>query len=108
MPAFIATGPGGTIRLSLQEEHSGEAVEHQDEGASTPEGAEGEGHEGIEAPNPILPAKNEVIWGGLSFLILLVAMLKFLFPMIQKTMQARSDRIRESLDEAERVRAEAE
>jgi F-type H+-transporting ATPase subunit b len=61
-----------------------------------------------EAPNPILPEINELIWGFLSFFILLILLSKFAFPGLKKSMQARSDKIRDSLDEAERARSEAE
>ena len=37
-----------------------------------------------EAPNPILPATNEIIWGGLSFLVLLFVMWKYAMPALQK------------------------
>ena len=71
----------------------------------------GEAHE-LEAAdhggnNPILPAWNEVIWGGLAFAILVALMWKFAFPSVQKAMEARTERIRESLDDAERTKAEA-
>ena len=61
-----------------------------------------------KAPNPILPAKNEIIWGFLSFIVLFVLMAKFAFPAVQRTMQARTDRIRGNLDDAERVKTEAQ
>ncbi len=61
-----------------------------------------------KAPNPILPAKNEIIWGFLSFVVLFVLMQRFAFPAVQKAMEARSDRIRENLEEAERVKTEAQ
>ena len=63
---------------------------------------------GGKAPNPILPAKNEIIWGFLSFLVLFVLMAKFAFPAVQRAMQARTDRIRGNLDDAERVKTEAQ
>lgn len=63
---------------------------------------------GVEAPNPILPEPTEIIWGGLSFLVLLVAMVKWGYPMITRAMDARADRIRDDLDEATRARTEAE
>jgi F-type H+-transporting ATPase subunit b len=62
----------------------------------------------VKAPNPILPAKNEIIWGFLSFVVLFAVMAKFAFPAVQKSMQDRTDRIRENLDEAERVKTEAQ
>jgi F-type H+-transporting ATPase subunit b len=61
-----------------------------------------------EAPNPILPETNEIIWGGLSFLILFVLLAKFAFPAVKKAMDERSDRIRQSIDDAERQKAEAQ
>jgi F-type H+-transporting ATPase subunit b len=82
------------------EDHSPatEAGEHATEG----------GHGGVEAPNPIIPATNELIWGGLSFAILFALMAWKLFPMVKKTMDARADRIREDLDAATQARSEAE
>lgn len=61
-----------------------------------------------KAPNPILPATNEIIWGALSFAILLFVLWKFALPPIRKTMEARSERIRSDLAQAEAARAEAE
>lgn len=66
-------------------------------------------HHAEETPhNPILPAGNEIVWGALSFLILLAVIAKFGYPAIKKSMDARSERIRNSLDEAERTRDEAQ
>jgi F-type H+-transporting ATPase subunit b len=61
-----------------------------------------------KAPNPILPATNELVIGGLAFLILLAAMYKFAYPALLKGMAARTQRIRDNLDEAERTKAEAQ
>jgi F-type H+-transporting ATPase subunit b len=61
-----------------------------------------------EAPNPILPATNELIWGGLAFLVLFVAMAKWGYPPIKKAMEARTERIRSDLDEAEQAKVAAE
>ena len=36
-----------------------------------------------QSPNPLLPAWNEVIWGSLSFVVLLVGMWKFGLPAVQ-------------------------
>ena len=57
--------------------------------------------------NPILPAWNEVIWGAISFTVLFVLIAKFAFPAVKKGIDARADKIRSSLDEAERTRDEA-
>ena len=60
-----------------------------------------------EAPSPILPETKEIIWGAISFTVLFVLLAKFAYPGIKKGMEARTNRIRENLDDAERVRTEA-
>ena len=61
-----------------------------------------------QAPSPIMPATNEIIWGALSFLILLVVMAKFAYPALKKGMEGRTERIRDDLQKAEDARLEAE
>ena len=61
-----------------------------------------------KAPSPILPATNELIWGGISFTVLLVLMWKFALPGIKKGMEARTERIRSDLDQADNAKSEAE
>jgi F-type H+-transporting ATPase subunit b len=60
-----------------------------------------------EAPSPILPELNELIWGGISFLLLLALMWKFALPAIKDGMNARTERIRADLDAAENAKTEA-
>ena len=63
-----------------------------------------------EAPttNPILPATNEIIWGALSFAVLFVLIAKVAYPRVKQGMDARAEKIRSNLDEAERTRDEAQ
>jgi F-type H+-transporting ATPase subunit b len=61
-----------------------------------------------KAPSLILPATNELIWGGLSFAVLLGLMWKFALPGIKKAMDARTERIRADLDQADHAKADAE
>lgn len=61
-----------------------------------------------EAPNPILPPKNELIWGSISFVILFVLLAKFAYPSIKQAMEARTERIRGDLEGAEGAKAEAQ
>jgi F-type H+-transporting ATPase subunit b len=61
-----------------------------------------------EAPSPILPATDELVWGTLSFLVLLFLLWKFAYPAIKKGMQDRTERIRSELAAAEDAKAEAE
>ena len=62
----------------------------------------------LEAPNPILPELNEIIWGGAAFLILFVVMVKKGFPAVKGAMDARAERIRADLDAAETAKADAQ
>nr|MCQ3812748.1 ATP synthase F0 subunit B [Acidimicrobiia bacterium] len=61
----------------------------------------------LDAPNPIIPEPTEIIWGGLAFVILLALMKWKLFPVVKNLMEQRTQRIQDSLDEADRERAEA-
>jgi F-type H+-transporting ATPase subunit b len=61
-----------------------------------------------EAPNLILPATNELIWGAISFTVLLVLLSKFAWPGIKKGMDDRTERIRSDLAGAETAKEEAE
>ena len=61
-----------------------------------------------KAPSPLLPAKNEIIWGSLAFLVLFVAMWKWGVPAVKNMERAREDRIRNDLETAERARTDAE
>ena len=61
-----------------------------------------------QAPNPLLPAWNEVIWGMLSFAVLLFLMWKFALPQVRSMMTAREEKIRDDLEQAENARTSAE
>jgi F-type H+-transporting ATPase subunit b len=61
-----------------------------------------------KAPSPILPAKNELIWGTISFVVLFVLLWKFAWPGLKKGMDTRTERIRDDLSAADAAKAEAE
>ena len=61
-----------------------------------------------KSPNPLLPATNELFWGGLAFFVVLFALWKFGYPSIKKGLEDRTNRIRESIDEADRAKAEGQ
>jgi F-type H+-transporting ATPase subunit b len=61
-----------------------------------------------EAPSPILPATNELIWATISFFVLLGLMAKFAFPALKKGLEDRTERIRADVDAAEGAKAAAE
>jgi F-type H+-transporting ATPase subunit b len=60
-----------------------------------------------EAPSPILPPVNELIWGSISFVILFAVLAKFAFPAAKKSMEARTERIKDDLEGAESAKSEA-
>lgn len=88
MAMSLAMSPIATVLLQVAEE-GGHAVEE------------------VEKVNPILPATNEIVWGALSFLILLFFMVKKGFPAVKKGMDARAERIRASIAEADKAKDEA-
>ena len=61
-----------------------------------------------KAPSPILPETNEIVWGGLAFVVLLLVMWKYALPPVRNMMKQREDRIRGDLERAEQARTEAE
>lgn len=61
-----------------------------------------------ETVNPILPATNEIVWGALSFLVLLFFMVKKGFPAVKKAMDARAAKIQAAITEAEKAKDEAD
>lgn len=61
-----------------------------------------------EAPNPMVPEKNEVIWGTVGFAVVFGGIAFFGYPQIKKAMNARTERIRSDLDAADSQKAEAD
>ncbi|MEX2659655.1 MAG: F0F1 ATP synthase subunit B [Acidimicrobiales bacterium] len=61
-----------------------------------------------EPNNPILPAVNELIWGTLAFLVLVVLMAKLAYPAVKQAMDDRTEHIRAAIDEADATKAQAQ
>ena len=61
-----------------------------------------------KAPSPILPETNELIWGAISFTVLMVLLWKFAWPGIKTGMEGRTERIRADLDSADSAKADAQ
>ncbi len=61
-----------------------------------------------KAPSPIVPDATDLFYGGLAFLILLVAMWKLALPGIAKGLNGRSERISGDLAKADSARRESE
>ena len=61
-----------------------------------------------QSRNPILPSVPELVWGTLAFLVVFVLMWKYAFPSVKKGMDARTERIRDSLSTAEQAKTDAQ
>ena len=61
-----------------------------------------------ETKNPILPEANEIIWGSIAFVVLFIALKKKAYPQVKKGMEARTERIRSTLAEADKAKDEAQ
>ena len=80
-----------------------EAIEDQDY-----EGFENALEDCKKAKSLVTPAVPEILWGGIAFLIVLAALMKFAFPALKKGLKAREEQIREDLEGASRAREDAE
>lgn len=87
-----------------------EDMHHLEElmGAEAFEELEAEAEDCLDAPNPLLPEKNEIIWGSVGFLVVFSFLAKFGAPAIKKSMQERTAKIQSDIDAAEQARADAE
>lgn len=61
-----------------------------------------------EAPNPLFPELNELIYGGLAFLLVLGFLAWKGLPAVKAGMAARTERIRSDLEAAETQKSDAE
>jgi F-type H+-transporting ATPase subunit b len=61
-----------------------------------------------EAPNPLLPAWYELLYGGLAFFVVLAFLTWKGLPAVKSGLHARTERIQGDLDAAEAAKAEAD
>ncbi len=61
-----------------------------------------------EAPNPLLPETNEIIWGAVGFLVVFFFIAKFGLPAMRQAMNNRTEKIRSDIQAAEDQRSEAD
>ncbi|WP_436793210.1 F0F1 ATP synthase subunit B [Actinospongicola halichondriae] len=61
-----------------------------------------------DAPNPLLPETNEIIWGAIGFTVVFLFLAKFGLPAAKKAMDERAAKIQGDLDAAEAAKADAE
>ena len=60
-----------------------------------------------QSGNPLVPSWTEVIWGGIAFLIVFVALWKMLLPRISTVLEERTEKIEGGLQKAEELQADA-
>lgn len=60
-----------------------------------------------ESQNPLIPPVGEIVVGTITFAILAFVVIKFVFPMIEKTFQERRNAIEGGIERAEAAQAEA-
>lgn len=64
---------------------------------------------GGDSDQPILlPASYDIIWGGLSFLIVFILFWKFVLPRMQEALAERTEKIEGGIAKAEEMQAEAQ
>jgi len=96
-PPASAQEPEAEPELS---EDTVECIEQAEE-ADDPEACQ-------ESPNLILPATDELVWGSLSFAVLLFLLYKFAYPQVKQGMDARTERIRAELQAANTAKSDAQ
>lgn len=61
-----------------------------------------------EAPNPLLPETNEIIWGAIGFVVVFFFLWKYGMPQVRTAMSNRTEKIRDDLQAAEDQRTQAD
>lgn len=61
-----------------------------------------------ESSNPLLPATYDIIWGTVSFVILLALFWKYVLPSFNRVSAERTEKIEGGIQNAKRLQAEAE
>jgi F-type H+-transporting ATPase subunit b len=101
---LVALAPAASAQEEPGEEQlSEDTLEciHLAEEADDPEACQ-------ESPNLILPATDELVWGSISFAVLLFLLYKYAYPPVKQAMEARTERIRAELQAADTAKADAQ
>jgi F-type H+-transporting ATPase subunit b len=61
-----------------------------------------------QSGNPLVPSWTEVIWGGIAFFIVFVALWRVLLPRITKTLEERTNAIEGGIERAAKAEEEAQ
>jgi F-type H+-transporting ATPase subunit b len=61
-----------------------------------------------EEHNPIIPEVDEIIVGGLAFILVFLVLARYAFPRLNEAMKARTEKIQGDLEKAEHAKGSAE
>jgi F-type H+-transporting ATPase subunit b len=110
--AILALAAGGLLALAspanAQEGEGEPEIDHASEECIEILEGGGSIDDCQEAPNPILPATDELVWGSISFAVLFLLLRKFAYPQIKQMMDNRTERIRSDLAAAETAKSDAD
>ena len=98
----------GPVSIAYAQETTEAEVSHEAELCIEILQGGGEVDECHEAPGRFLAARDEVIWGVISFAVLAALLMRFAVPAARKAMAGRTERIRSELGAAERAKADAD
>ncbi len=107
LSVFAVGGVAAAQEAPAEEEHGESKATHAGEECIEILEKGGKAEQCHDAPSPIIPETKEIVWGSISFLAVLFLMMKFAYPALKKSMDARTEKIRGNLDDAERVKDEA-
>ena len=112
-PGASAQEEGGGEELEELKEEIHHVLEEQDTGHYDIECVDiilegGTVEDCRDAPNPLLPETNEIIWGAIGFFTVFAFLWWKGYPAIKGAMSDRADKVQADLDAAERAKADAE
>lgn len=107
VPASAVETIGSCIFDEVHEVHTGSGTIEATQDGNRIELSKADLEQCLEAPSPIIPEIDEIIWGGAAFLILFGFMWWKGFPAVQRAMQARSEKIAADLDAAQEAKTRA-
>jgi F-type H+-transporting ATPase subunit b len=107
-PAAVGQEEGGDPLEEVRHEAEENGAEHADVECIDVIAEGGAVEDCQDAPNPLLPETNEIIWGVVGFAVVFFFVAKFGLPQIKGAMNARTEKIRNDIETAEAQREEAD
>lgn len=98
----------GSASIADAQDTTGTEVSHEAELCIKKLEGGGEPADCQEAPGRFLAARDEVIWGAVSFAVMAALLIKFAVPAMRRAMATRTERIRRDVGAAENAKIDAE